>query len=83
MMTSMAFIRGVVPLAISSGAGSGSKHAIGTGVIGGMLSALVLAIFWIPLFYVLIASLFFLGSLLLGSRASVRARLSHPVHLRG
>jgi len=58
VMTSMAFILGVVPLAISSGAGSGSKHAIGTGVIGGMLSALVLAIFWIPLFYVLIASLF-------------------------
>jgi multidrug efflux pump len=58
VMTSLAFILGVVPLAISSGAGSGSKHAIGTGVIGGMLSALVLAIFWIPLFYVLIGSLF-------------------------
>ncbi|WP_348694408.1 efflux RND transporter permease subunit, partial [Stutzerimonas balearica] len=58
VMTSLAFILGVVPLAIASGAGSGSKHAIGTGVIGGMLSALVLAIFWIPLFYVLIASLF-------------------------
>ncbi|SDT24969.1 efflux RND transporter permease subunit [Pseudomonas oryzae] len=57
VMTSLAFILGVVPLAISSGAGSGSKHAIGTGVIGGMLSALVLAIFWIPLFYVLICSL--------------------------
>ena len=58
VMTSLAFILGVVPLAISSGAGSGSKHAIGTGVIGGMFSALVLAIFWIPLFYVLIGSLF-------------------------
>ena len=57
VMTSLAFILGVVPLAISSGAGSGSKHAIGTGVIGGMLSALVLAIFWIPLFYVLVCSL--------------------------
>lgn len=57
VMTSLAFILGVVPLAISSGAGAGSKHAIGTGVIGGMLSALVLAIFWIPLFYVLICSL--------------------------
>ncbi|MNF48574.1 Multidrug resistance protein MexB [compost metagenome] len=56
-MTSLAFILGVVPLAISSGAGAGSKHAIGTGVIGGMLSALVLAIFWIPLFYVLVCSL--------------------------
>ena len=57
VMTSLAFILGVVPLAISSGAGAGSKHAIGTGVIGGMLSALLLAIFWIPLFYVLICSL--------------------------
>jgi len=58
VMTSLAFIFGVLPLAISSGAGAASKHAIGTGVIGGMLSALLLAIFWIPLFYVLISSLF-------------------------
>jgi multidrug efflux pump len=57
VMTSLAFILGVLPLAIASGAGAGSKHAIGTGVIGGMLSALVLAIFWIPLFYVLVCSL--------------------------
>ena len=57
VMTSLAFILGVVPLPVSSGAGAGSKHAIGTGVIGGMLSALVLAIFWIPLFYVLVCSL--------------------------
>ncbi|MBD9415684.1 efflux RND transporter permease subunit [Pseudomonas sp. PDM16] len=58
VMTSLAFILGVLPLAIASGAGAGSKHAIGTGVIGGMLSALLLAIFWIPLFYVLVCSLF-------------------------
>ena len=58
VMTSLAFILGVVPLAISSGAGAGSKHAIGTGVIGGMFSALVLAIFWIPLFYVVIVKWF-------------------------
>lgn len=58
VMTSLAFILGVLPLAIASGAGAGSKHAIGTGVIGGMLSALILAIFWIPLFYVLVCSLF-------------------------
>ena len=45
-------------LAIASGAGAGSKHAIGTGVIGGMLTAAVLAIFWIPLFYVMICSFF-------------------------
>jgi multidrug efflux pump len=55
-MTSLAFILGVVPLAISSGAGSGSQHAIGTGVIGGMLSATVLAIFWIPLFFVVVSA---------------------------
>ncbi|OEC37585.1 aminoglycoside/multidrug transporter permease [Pseudomonas sp. 1D4] len=58
IMTSLAFILGVVPMAISSGAGSGSQHAIGTGVIGGMLTATVLAIFWVPLFYVLVYSLF-------------------------
>ena len=57
VMTSLAFILGVLPLAISSGAGAGSKHAIGTGVIGGMLSALLLAIFWVPLFYVVVSSL--------------------------
>ncbi|MNN08447.1 putative efflux pump membrane transporter TtgB [compost metagenome] len=58
IMTSLAFILGVVPLAISSGAGSGSQHAIGTGVIGGMLTATVLAIFWVPLFFVSVSSLF-------------------------
>ena len=57
IMTSLAFMLGVLPLAISSGAGAGSKHAIGTGVIGGMLSAMLLAIFWVPLFYVLVSSL--------------------------
>ncbi|MDD0844462.1 efflux RND transporter permease subunit [Pseudomonas sp. Gutcm_11s] len=58
IMTSLAFILGVVPLAISSGAGAGSKHAIGTGVIGGMLTAAVLAIFWVPLFYVMVSAMF-------------------------
>ncbi|WP_268797713.1 efflux RND transporter permease subunit [Pseudomonas huanghezhanensis] len=58
IMTSMAFILGVVPLAISSGAGSGSQHSIGTGVIGGMITAVVLAIFWVPLFFVSISGLF-------------------------
>jgi multidrug efflux pump len=57
-MTSLAFILGVTPLAIATGAGAGSKHAIGTGVIGGMLSAMILAIFFVPLFYVLVSSLF-------------------------
>jgi len=54
LMTSFAFIFGVMPLAISNGAGSGSHHSIGTGVIGGMLSAVALGIFFIPVFYVLV-----------------------------
>jgi multidrug efflux pump len=55
IMTSVAFILGCVPLAISTGAGSASRHSIGTGVIGGMLAATFLAIFFIPMFYRLIA----------------------------
>ncbi|TXG00835.1 efflux RND transporter permease subunit [Massilia arenae] len=55
IMTSMAFILGVLPLAISSGAGSGSQNALGIGVIGGMLTATFLATFLIPLFYVIVA----------------------------
>jgi multidrug efflux pump len=55
IMTSLAFILGCVPLAISSCAGSASRHAIGTGVIGGMLAATFIAVFFIPLFYRLIA----------------------------
>jgi multidrug efflux pump len=58
VMTSLAFVLGVVPLAIATGAGSGSQHAIGTGVIGGMLSATVLAIFWVPLFFVVVSGWF-------------------------
>lgn len=58
IMTSLAFTVGVIPLAISTGASSGSKHAIGTGVIGGMITATVLAIFLVPLFYVVISKLF-------------------------
>ncbi|WP_110950185.1 efflux RND transporter permease subunit [Pseudomonas bohemica] len=58
VMTSMAFILGVVPLTISSGAGSGSQHSIGTGVIGGMITATILAIFWVPLFFVSVSGLF-------------------------
>ena len=54
LMTSLAFVAGVFPLAISSGAGSGSQNDIGTGVIGGMISGTVLAIFFVPLFYVLV-----------------------------
>jgi len=54
LMTSLAFIFGVLPLALSSGAGANSRIAIGTSVIGGMLTATVLAIFFIPLFFVLV-----------------------------
>ncbi|MBD9414148.1 multidrug efflux RND transporter permease subunit [Pseudomonas sp. PDM16] len=57
VMTSLAFILGCVPLAISSGAGSASRHSIGTGVIGGMLAATLLATFVIPMFYLLVESL--------------------------
>ncbi len=54
LMTSFAFIFGVLPLAISTGAGANSRIAIGTAVIGGMLTATVLAVFYIPLFFVLV-----------------------------
>jgi multidrug efflux pump len=54
LMTSLAFIFGVLPLAISTGAGAQSRIAIGTAVIGGMLTATVLAIFYVPLFFVLV-----------------------------
>ncbi|MDV5141132.1 multidrug efflux RND transporter permease AcrD [Chimaeribacter arupi] len=54
LMTSLAFIFGVLPMAISQGAGSGSQHAVGTGVMGGMITATVLAIFFVPLFFVLV-----------------------------
>ncbi|WP_454254609.1 efflux RND transporter permease subunit [Pseudomonas sp. Marseille-Q8238] len=57
VMTSLAFILGCVPLAISTGAGSASRHSIGTGVIGGMLAATLLATFVIPMFYLLVESL--------------------------
>ncbi|KVO12232.1 efflux RND transporter permease subunit [Burkholderia ubonensis] len=58
MMTSLAFILGVLPLAISNGAGSASQHAIGTGVIGGMITATFLAIFMIPMFFVKVRQIF-------------------------
>ncbi|PHS31903.1 MAG: hydrophobe/amphiphile efflux-1 family RND transporter [Methylophaga sp.] len=54
IMTSLAFGFGVLPLALSTGAGSGSQNAIGTGVLGGMLTATVLGLFFVPLFYLLI-----------------------------
>src|SRR5882757_3964282 len=58
LMTSLAFILGVLPLALASGAGSGGQNAIGTGVIGGMVSATVLAIFFVPVFFVAVRKVF-------------------------
>lgn len=57
LMTSMAFILGVSPLAFSSGAGAGARHSVGTGVMGGMLAATFLAIFFVPLFFKLITDM--------------------------
>jgi multidrug efflux pump len=53
-MTSMAFILGCVPMAIATGAGANSLHAIGTGVIGGMLASTLIASFFVPLFFVIV-----------------------------
>ncbi|QYJ86234.1 efflux RND transporter permease subunit [Shewanella mesophila] len=58
LMTSLAFGLGVVPLAISSGVGSGSQNAIGTGVLGGMMSSTFLGIFFIPIFFVIVERIF-------------------------
>jgi len=58
LMTSFAFILGVTPLVLATGAGSASRRVIGTGVLGGMLSATFLAIFFVPVFYLLIRKLF-------------------------
>src|SRR6185369_5766519 len=58
LMTSFAFILGVTPLVISTGAGSASRNAIGTGVAGGMLAATAIGIFLIPVFYVVVRRIF-------------------------
>jgi multidrug efflux pump len=57
LMTSLAFIMGVLPLAISTGAGANARHAIGTGVIGGMLAATFLGLLFIPVFYAIVRRL--------------------------
>lgn len=69
IMTSMAFMLGVTPLVIATGAGSGSQNAIGTGVFGGMFSGTVLAIFFVPVFFVVV---FRLGMRLTGSDMRTR-----------
>ena len=57
VMTSMAFVLGVLPLAIATGASSGSQHSIGTSVVGGTLAGTFLAMFFVPLFFYVIARL--------------------------
>jgi hydrophobe/amphiphile efflux-1 (HAE1) family protein len=63
LMTSFAFMLGVLPLALGTGAGAASRHAIGTGVFGGMLSATVLGIFFVPIFFVFVQRYFVRGGL--------------------
>src|ERR1700709_2084466 len=58
LMTSLAFVAGVMPLAVSTGAGANSRVSIGGGIVGGTLTATVLAIFLVPLFFVLVRRLF-------------------------
>jgi multidrug efflux pump len=58
LMTSIAFVAGVFPLAISTGAGAESRHAIGTGVIGGMIAATLLAVFLVPVFFMVVRRFF-------------------------
>ncbi|UVO51509.1 efflux RND transporter permease subunit [Sphingomonas sp. SUN019] len=58
LMTSLAFVFGVLPLALSTGAGAGGQNAIGRAVVGGMLSATILAIFFVPMFFVVVRRLF-------------------------
>ena len=71
-MTSMAFILGVFPLVVSSGAGAASRHEIGTGVIGGMLFATFFGLLLIPVFYVVVRRL-------LGDKLD---EVSHKIHHR-
>jgi multidrug efflux pump len=58
LMTSIAFVLGVTPLVLSSGAGANGRHALGTGVMGGMIAATVLAVFFVPVFFVVIRRMF-------------------------
>jgi multidrug efflux pump len=58
IMTSLAFVLGVLPLVVATGAGSASQRAIGTGVMGGMITATVLAVFLVPVFFVVVRKIF-------------------------
>ena len=78
LMTSLAFILGVLPLAISTGAGAGARQAVGTGVMGGMLAATFLAIFFIPLFFKLMTDRHLREK---RSTAEIRAEVDHHKQL--
>ncbi|KIF81786.1 efflux RND transporter permease subunit [Noviherbaspirillum autotrophicum] len=73
IMTSLAFILGVLPLVIASGAGSASQRAIGTGVMGGMITATVLAVFLVPVFFVVVRRIF---------KGSERQQRMYAAHLQ-
>ncbi|TNC47298.1 efflux RND transporter permease subunit [Rubellimicrobium rubrum] len=75
VMTSMAFSLGVLPLVLSHGAGSGGRTAIGSGVLGGTISATVLGVLFVPLFYVVVARIF-------GGDSRGAARVSESIHTR-
>jgi multidrug efflux pump len=72
IMTSLAFILGVLPLVIATGAGSASQRAIGTGVMGGMITATVLAVFFVPVFFVVVRRIF---------KGSERQRKLYAAHI--
>jgi multidrug efflux pump subunit AcrB len=74
LMTSLAFILGVMPLAFSTGAGAGARIAVGTGVMGGMLAATFLAIFFVPMFFKLITDRHLTEK---RSTAQIRAEIEH------
>jgi multidrug efflux pump len=80
LMTSFAFILGVVPLAIATGAGSASQNAVGLGVLGGMLAATPLALLFVPTFFVVILTLFKTKPKLLGAHAKAGSltTVHHP-----
>jgi multidrug efflux pump len=73
-MTSLAFILGVLPLVVASGAGSASQRAIGTGVMGGMITATLLAVFLVPIFFVVVRKLF------KGSERQRKMYAAHRLH---
>jgi multidrug efflux pump len=81
VMTSLAFIFGVVPLAIATGAASKSQQAIGTGVMGGMITATVLAVFFVPVFFVVVMRLFRRKAVADGERGEGADEAApHPSH---